>query len=221
MTINGKPAYLSYVSPTQIDLQAPVDTATGPVPVVVNTPNGTATSTVTLAPVAPSFALADGKHVAGIIAHPDGSYDYIGPTGNSLGYPTVAAKAGDTLELFAVGLGPTNPAVPAGKAFSGSAPTVNPVTLLINNTIVTPTYAGMSSAGLYQINLTIPAGTRRRRCSAFGQRGRRRDATRRRDFAPVDVPVRLAIASSLQVTPRTTDFRPAPRTRICPPGPSR
>jgi uncharacterized protein (TIGR03437 family) len=120
------------------------------VPVVVNTGNGTATSTVTLAPVAPSFALVDGKHVAGIIVHSDGSYDYIGPTS--------AAKAGDNLELFAVGLGPTNPAVPAGKAFSGSAPTVNPVTLLINNTIVTPTYAGMTSAGLYQINLTIPAG---------------------------------------------------------------
>jgi uncharacterized protein (TIGR03437 family) len=165
VTINGKPAYLSYVSPAQIDLQAPSDTTTGLVPVVVNTPSGTATSTVTLAPVAPSFALVDGKHVAGIIVRSDGSgaygggsYDYIGPTGSSLGYPTVAAKAGDTLELFAVGLGPTNPAVPAGKAFSGSAPTVNPVTLLINNAIVPPTYSGMTSAGLYQINLTVPAG---------------------------------------------------------------
>jgi uncharacterized protein (TIGR03437 family) len=126
--------------------------------VVVNTPNGTGTSTVTLAPVAPSFALVDGKHVAGIIAHPDGSYDYIGPTGSSLGCPTVAAKAGDTLELFAVGLGATTPPVQAGQPFSGSAPTVNPVTLLINNTTVTPTYAGMTSAGLYQINLTIPPG---------------------------------------------------------------
>jgi uncharacterized protein (TIGR03437 family) len=165
VTINGKPAYLSYVSPTQINVQAPLDTATGPVPVVVNTPNGTATSTVTLAPVAPSFALVDGKHVAGIILRKDGSgaygagtYDYIGPTGSSLGYPTVAAKAGDTLELFAVGLGPTTPAVQPGQTFSGSAPTVNPVTILINNTIVTPSYAGMTSAGLYQINVTIPVG---------------------------------------------------------------
>ncbi len=165
VTINGKPAYLWYVSPTQINLQAPSDTATGPVPVVITTPTGTVSSTVTLAPSAPSFSLLDSKHVAGIIlrsngagAYGGGTYDIIGPTGNSLGYATVAAKAGDTVELFAVGLGPTTPAVAAGQPFSGSAPTTNPVTLSINNVKVTPTYAGMTSAGLYQINLTIPAG---------------------------------------------------------------
>jgi uncharacterized protein (TIGR03437 family) len=32
------------------------------------------------------------------------------------------------------------------------------VNLLINNVNVIPTFAGLSSAGLYQINLTIPAG---------------------------------------------------------------
>jgi len=165
VTINGKPAYLWYVSPTQINLQAPDDTTAGPVQVIVTTPYGTATSTVTLAPAAPSFSLLDGKHVAGIIlrsngsgAYGGGTYDIIGPTGSSLGYGTVAAKAGDTVELFAVGLGPTNPAVPAGSAFSGSAPTANPVTLLINNVKVTPTYSGMTSGGLYQINFTIPQG---------------------------------------------------------------
>ena len=30
--------------------------------------------------------------------------------------------------------------------------------LLINNVTVTPSFAGLSGAGLYQINLTIPAG---------------------------------------------------------------
>lgn len=165
VTINGKQAYLSYASPAQINLQAPIDTATGPVPVLVSTPNGTATSTVTLATVAPSFSLFDGKHVAGIILRTDGtgangggSYDFLGPTGNSLGFPTVAAKAGDTVVLYGVGFGPTTPSVPTGQAFSGSAPVVDPVTVLINNTAVTPIYAGMTSAGLYQINLTIPAG---------------------------------------------------------------
>ena len=32
------------------------------------------------------------------------------------------------------------------------------VTLLINNQTITPSYAGETSAGLYQINLRIPAG---------------------------------------------------------------
>jgi uncharacterized protein (TIGR03437 family) len=32
------------------------------------------------------------------------------------------------------------------------------VSLLINNENVTPGFAGLSGAGLYQINLTVPAG---------------------------------------------------------------
>ena len=165
VTINGKAAFLSFVSSTQINLQAPDDAATGSVPVVVTTAGGTATSTVTLAQFAPSFLLLDSKHVAGIIVRSNGSgaygggaYDILGPTGNSLGYATVAAKAGDTVELFALGLGSTDPAEEAGRAFSGTAPTTSAVDLLINNVSATPAFAGLSGAGLYQINLTIPAG---------------------------------------------------------------
>jgi uncharacterized protein (TIGR03437 family) len=165
VTINGKAAYLLYVSPGQIDLQAPDDTANGTVAVVVTTASGSTTSTVTLGQFGPSFSLLDTKHVAGIIlrsngsgAYGGGTYDILGPTGSSLGYATVAAKAGDSVELFGVGFGPTSPAVPAGQAFSGAALTTNPVKLLINNVSVTPAFAGLSSAGLYQINLTVPAG---------------------------------------------------------------
>jgi uncharacterized protein (TIGR03437 family) len=165
VTIDGKAAYLWYVSPMQVNFQVPDDSKTGSVLVVVSTPSGTATSTVSLEQFAPSFSLFDSKHVAGIIVRSDGSgangggsYDFLGPTGNSLGFATVAAKAGDTVELFAVGLGPTTPAIPAGQVPSSAAPTVYPVGILIGNVSVTPTFAGLTEAGLYQINLTIPAG---------------------------------------------------------------
>jgi uncharacterized protein (TIGR03437 family) len=165
VTINGKAAYLLYVSPGQIDLQSPDDTATGTVPVVVTTASGSTRSTVTLAQFGPSFSLLDTKHVAGIIlrsngsgAYSGGTYDILGPTGNSFGYSTVAAKAGDTIELFGVGFGPTNEVVPAGQVFSGQTPTTNPVKLFVNNVSVTPAFAGLSGAGLYQINLIVPAG---------------------------------------------------------------
>jgi uncharacterized protein (TIGR03437 family) len=165
VTIDGKAAYLSYVSPGQINLQVPNDATTGAVPVVVTTGGGSATSTVKLAQFGPSFFTLDGSHVAGIIVRTDGSgaygggtYDIVGPTGTSLGYQTVAAKAGDVVELFGTGFGPTNPAVMAGQAFSGAAPTTNAVTLQINNLSVTPQFTGLSGAGLYQINVFVPAG---------------------------------------------------------------
>jgi uncharacterized protein (TIGR03437 family) len=164
VTINGKEAYLWYVSPGQINLQAPDDTATGTVPVVVTTAAGSARANVTLAAYAPSFLLLEAKHVAGVILRSDGSgaygggtYDIIGPTGTSLGYPTVAAKAGDNIELFGTGFGPTNPVVAAGQAFTGAAATAS-VSVLINNVSVTPAFAGLSGAGLVQINLTVPSG---------------------------------------------------------------
>jgi hypothetical protein len=106
-----------------------------------------------------------GRSDRGIILRSDGSgafgggtYDIIGPTGTSLGYKTVAAKAGDSVVLFAVGLGPTNPPVAPGAAYTGSAATTNKVNVLINNVSVAPGFFGETSAGLYQLNLTIPPG---------------------------------------------------------------
>jgi uncharacterized protein (TIGR03437 family) len=83
VTINNKPAYLWYAAPTQINLQVPDDSTRGPVNVTVTTPNGTATSTVTLADQSPAWSLlSDDKHVAGIIVRPDGSGAYGSGTGS-------------------------------------------------------------------------------------------------------------------------------------------
>jgi uncharacterized protein (TIGR03437 family) len=165
VSVNGKPAYLSYVSPTQINFQAPDDGMRGPASVVVTSGTGTASSTVTLAAAAPSMLLLDATHVAGIILRNDGTgslgggtYDLLGPTGSSLGYATVAARAGDVVELFATGLGPTDPVVPAGKPYVGAAPVTGTVSLRMGNQDVTPGFVGLSGAGLYQINVVIPAG---------------------------------------------------------------
>jgi uncharacterized protein (TIGR03437 family) len=165
VTIGGAPAYLWYVNSSQINLQVPDDLSAGSKSVVVTTGSGSASSAVTVASQAPSFSLLDAKHVAAIILRSDGSgaygggtYDIVGPTGESLGYKTVAATAGDTVELFGVGFGATNPHVPAGQAYSGAAPTISPVTVYINGTAITPSFAGISAAGLYQLNVTVPSG---------------------------------------------------------------
>jgi uncharacterized protein (TIGR03437 family) len=163
VTIDNKSAYLSYVGPTQINLQAPDDTATGTVNVVVTTALGTTTSSVDLALQGPSFCLlGDDKHVAGEIATPNGmgaygggSYDLVGPSG-AFSFNTRPVNPGETLILYGVGFGPTNPPVPAGSVFSGSAPTSNPVAITIGGVSASVVFAGITEAGLYQFNLTVP-----------------------------------------------------------------
>jgi uncharacterized protein (TIGR03437 family) len=162
----NKQAYLWYVSPTQINLQVPDDTATGTVSVAVNTALGTATSTVTMAPYGPSFSLlGDGKHVAGQIATPNGTgaydggaYDLVGPS-NTFSFVTRPVKAGETLTFYGVGFGPTTPNVPAGQIFAGSASTTSPLTITIGGIRASVVYSGITEAGLYQFNLTVPPNT--------------------------------------------------------------
>jgi uncharacterized protein (TIGR03437 family) len=166
VTIDGKPAFINFVTQNQVNVQAPDDTATGTVPVVVTTPAGKATSTVTLGQFGPSFCLLGAsRYVAGIVIRNDGSgqqgggtYDVIGPAGNSLGLPTAPVKSGDVVELFGVGFGPTDPPIPAGALVLpgkyGTATT--PMTVFINGIAVTPSFVGLTEAGTFQINLTIP-----------------------------------------------------------------
>lgn len=159
--INGKSAYLWYVSPGQINVQAPDDTALGTVPVDVTTPLGTATSTVVLAQFAPSLCLFDGKHVAGVIPTPDGSgaygaYDFVGPLGTPFGFQSRPVKAGEVLEIYGIGFGPTDPFVPAGKEFDGVAPITSPLTVSIGGAPADVVFAGMTGAGLYQLNVGVP-----------------------------------------------------------------
>lgn len=163
VSINHKLAYIWSVSPTQINLQAPDDTATGPVDVVVVTKYGVAYSAIVLAPYGPSFSLlGDGRHAAGVIATPNGSgqygngsYDLAGPFG-AFSFRTRPVKSGETLTLYGVGFGPTTPAVPAGQIFSGAAPTQNPVTIFIGGAQAKVAFSGITQSGLCQFNITVP-----------------------------------------------------------------
>ncbi len=166
VTFNGKPGYLWLVSPGQINVQAPDGTLAGTVIVTLTNSLGSAASTVTLAPLAPSLSLLDNKHVAGVILTPDGSgaygggtYDLVGPVG-AFPYKTRPVKAGEYLLFYGVGFGPTNPSVPAGKPYGGTAAAMDyAVIFTIGNIPVTPAFAGMISPGLYQFNLLVPPGT--------------------------------------------------------------
>jgi len=162
VSIDNRSAYLWYVSPNQINLQVPDDNTTGPVNVKVTTANGSAVSSVTLSKFGPSLSLFDNQYVAAEILTPDGSgaygggtYDLAGPAGH-FNFKTRPVRSGETLLLYGVGFGPTNPVVSAGEQYTGAAPTSNPVTVTIGGKPAAVLFSGIVAAGLYQINVTVP-----------------------------------------------------------------
>ena len=61
--------------------------------------------------------------------------------------------------LYGVGFGPTTPTVPAGQTYSGAARTNSSVTDTIGGVPAPVAFSGIVEAGLYQLNLTVPANT--------------------------------------------------------------
>jgi uncharacterized protein (TIGR03437 family) len=161
VTIGGLPAALSYISPTQINVQAPATGQTGPVNVVVtNNSTAGAPASPTVGPEAAGVFtfLPDGnKYAAAIVLNGDGTYTYLGPAG-LLGpaVTTRPARPGEILALYATGLGATNPPVPAGTLFSGAAPLVDSATVTIGGVSVPASWAGLVGPGLYQVNVIVP-----------------------------------------------------------------
>jgi uncharacterized protein (TIGR03437 family) len=161
VSIDGKLAYIWYVSPTQVNVQAPDDTATGTVPVVLTTPYGSFSSTVTLGAYAPSFSLLNSKYVTAIVptsgpGNSGNGYDIIGPVG-AFSFSTRPVKAGETVVLYGVGFGPTNPPVPAGKLVSGAAPSPVFPSVTIGGVPATVKFSGIVEAGTFQLNIVVPA----------------------------------------------------------------
>lgn len=153
VTINGKSAYVYYISPTQINVLTPPDTISGAVAVQV-TNNGvtTASFTAQARSLSPSFFVFNGgPYVAA--THTDGTL--LGPT--TL-YPnlTTPAKPGEIVVLYANGFGPTSTPIVAGSATqSGSLPTL-PV-VKIGGTAATVQFAGLVAPGQYQFNVAVPS----------------------------------------------------------------
>lgn len=154
VTIDSKPAYLWFVSSTQINAQVPDDANTGNVTVRVTNAGGSATATASLAQYAPSFSLFNAMYPAAIVPTAAG-YDLIGPSG-AFSFPTRPVKPGETVILFGGGFGPTNPPVLAGKAFSGAAPCATTPQVTIGGAPATVSFAGLTGAGLYQLNVVVP-----------------------------------------------------------------
>jgi uncharacterized protein (TIGR03437 family) len=110
--------------------------------------------TVQVQDVAPAFFLqSDGMHV--VATHADGSL--VGPTSTTTG--ATPAAPGETIVLYGTGFGVTNPAAPEGKLITTPLSLATLPTITIGGTGSQVAFAGLIYAGLYQINVTVPASS--------------------------------------------------------------
>ena len=182
VTVNGEAVPLYFSSYGQINFQIPTDIAAGTALVQVSTapnpmtPSVVAGNTVSVNVVnrAPRLLLLSDGY--GAIEDASGGYSL--PMPATMVYPGFTSKPasrGDVLTIYAIGLGLTNPAVAAGQAAPDGGSVSGPLAQLTSTPTVvftsstsgsvtahvnaTPAYAGLAPyfAGLYQINVSIPA----------------------------------------------------------------
>jgi uncharacterized protein (TIGR03437 family) len=163
VTIGGQSAFVSYISPRQVNAIVPANVAAGSASLVVN--NGAASigpyaiSVQTTMPglLAPeSFRVAGVQHVAALFSD---WATYVLPDGVRLGVPSRPAKPGDEIVLLGIGFGGVTPSVPAGSMAGQANQLTTPVEIRIDGVPAELKYAGLAPGylGLYQFNVIVPA----------------------------------------------------------------
>ena len=149
VTINGTAVPVSFVSNTQINFLVPSTTPIGPAQ--VQTTNNGLTSeavAVNVDTLAPGFFTLGANATSGYVyiaaEHADGTLIGLPATIKT----ATPAEPGETIVLFATGLGPT----PA----SGGALAMTPA-IVIDGIDADVTFAGAVGPGLYQLNVVVPS----------------------------------------------------------------
>jgi uncharacterized protein (TIGR03437 family) len=162
VTVAGQKAFVSYISPGQVNVQVPSNIAAGTQNLVVTTPNGdTAAYPIAIAPadpglLAPAQFIVNGKQYV-VALHLDGT-TYVLPPGAIPGVPSRQAQPGETILLYGVGFGSVTPNVAAGQIVTAANQLTQPVSFLFNGTAGTVQYGGLAPnfVGLYQFNVVVP-----------------------------------------------------------------
>ncbi len=158
VTVNGRPAFVNFVSKTQLNVQIPGDLPTGSVaPVVVTYRNQvSAASQFELRPVAggllapATFKVGDKQFVASVHS-----------TDGTFVRADSPARPNEILLFYGIGFGPVTPlTVPiAGRVVENAATVTNPVEFTFGETKGEVIYAGLAGGlvGVYQFNVRVPA----------------------------------------------------------------
>lgn len=162
VSVNGRPAYIYFVSPGQININTPEDTSTGPVNIQVTNALGTSNLAVAnRTRVSPTLQSIPQFNVGGknyVVAQTPDFRSFIGPPNLLAGVPFTQAAPGATVLIYALGCGPTTPATQAGIVAAQNSPLALPFEIRIGGVTAQVPFAGAvaGAIGLYQFNVVIP-----------------------------------------------------------------
>ena len=163
VSIGNQAAFVSYISPTQINALVPSNVGLGPQPVVVSTGAGVSNSfTINVGLTQPALLALPQWNVGGnpyVTATFTDGVTYVGPVGAFPGVTSRPAKPGETIVLYGIGFGPVTGNIPAGQVVQQLNSLLNPIQFSFGGTVAaTPSYYGLapSETGLYQFNVTVP-----------------------------------------------------------------
>jgi uncharacterized protein (TIGR03437 family) len=164
VTIGGQPAFVYYISGSQVNAQVPANAAAGSQPVVVKTPYGSsAAGSMNIAATQPGLLATSAFKINGLqyaVALFSDAKTYVLPTGAISGITSRPAKAGDIITLYGVGFGSVTNNIPtAGQVAPANNSLTTPIQFYFGQTPATLTYYGLEPGyvGLYQFNLIVPA----------------------------------------------------------------
>jgi uncharacterized protein (TIGR03437 family) len=162
VSVNGEHAFVSYVSPVQVNAILPSSTKPGTAQVTVTFgANTSAPYPVSVSQLQPSLLqLASPNYQLSyaVATFPDGSYAL--PSEDFPDLPSRVAKAGDTITFYGVGFGDVDPSTPTGQVTTQLNSLKASLQITIGGVPATATYAGLMPGvvGLYQINVVVPPG---------------------------------------------------------------
>lgn len=154
--INGTAGYLSYVSPTQINVLVPDDGTEGDVQVQVFTGDAASqpvhaikqnTAPALFMFYSGGYKYAAAVHTDGILAAPPELFP---------GVTARPSEPGETIMIFGNGFGATNPVHPTSQLVRNPVPLALPANARIGGQPADVAYAGLVAPGLYQFNVIVP-----------------------------------------------------------------
>jgi len=151
VAVNGEPAPLFYVSPTQINAQMPEDIKPGVATVIVKNGSVMSNAAAVMIPATGTPGIVVYGNNRAVVVNQDGAV-------NS---PTAPAKVGDVLVVYFTGGGPVNaagPLVTGAPAPSGLSPVSGTNTVKVGGVDAIINYMGLTplGIGLYQANFVVP-----------------------------------------------------------------